>query len=214
MKYRIACAILALIFFNLSCTEQTTSKPAPRPKLNTADSGIVKPTPDNPYAPIDISPMDMSYYPSDYPLLKMAHKTMGEPVMRVIYSRPHRQGRKIFGALLKYGEPWRLGANEATEIEFFQPVKIAGKTVPQGRYIIYSIPHADKWTIVLNSNLFSWGLKTDLKKDLYKFDIPIQVKPQPVEYYSMVFEKTGTGADLVMAWDEVEARLPVQFTEK
>src|SRR5215203_4768715 len=89
-----------------------------RPKLVHKDSVPKDMT--NPYAPVDVSPMDLSYLPADYP--KMSAKKM--PVARVMYSRPHKQGRKIFGSLLKFEEAWRLGANEATEIEFFQPVRI------------------------------------------------------------------------------------------
>jgi hypothetical protein len=32
-----------------------------------------------------------------------------------------------------------LGANEATEIEFYKDVKIGGKKVPKGRYTLYAI---------------------------------------------------------------------------
>jgi hypothetical protein len=44
-------------------------------------------------------------------------------VARLIYSRPTKNGRVIFGDLLEYGKVWRLGANEATEIEFFNMLK-------------------------------------------------------------------------------------------
>ena len=69
---------------------------------------------------IDKSPMDMSYYPNAYPHLKIQDKLTEPLVARVIFSRPQKNGRAIFGELLEYGKVWRLGANEATEIEFFQ----------------------------------------------------------------------------------------------
>ena len=50
----------------------------------------------NPFSAIDRSPMDMSYYPPDYPLLKMDCRDSGLLVARVIYSRPQRNGRAIF----------------------------------------------------------------------------------------------------------------------
>jgi len=71
-------------------------------------------------APLDKSPMDMSYYPVGYPILKIQDKATEPMVMRLIYSRPQLNGRKIFGELQEYGKVWRLGANEATEIEFFK----------------------------------------------------------------------------------------------
>ena len=201
---------LLLLLAFAACNQAPAPQP-PRLQLNTGDSGTVKTSSTNPYVPVDISPMDMSYLPIDYPKLPERSRP---PVARVIYSRPHKQGRTIFGSLLKYGEPWRLGANEATEIELFEPVTIQSKTIPRGRYILYCIPEADHWTVVFNSNLNSWGLTPDRSKDLYKFDIPAKQKDQSVEFFSMAFQNdTGTTADLVMAWDNVEARLPLQFAK-
>src|ERR1044072_540103 len=84
--------------------------------------------------PIDASPMDMAYYPPVYPYLVKVKGESGSLVARVIYSRPQKKGRKIFGELEEYGKVWRLGANEATEVEFFIPVVIGGKNIPKGRY--------------------------------------------------------------------------------
>ncbi|HMX78835.1 MAG TPA: DUF2911 domain-containing protein, partial [Ferruginibacter sp.] len=70
--------------------------------------------------PLDKSPMDVSYYPVNYPLLKVQGKSTEPLVARVIYSRPQKNGRVIFGELIGYGSVWRLGANEATEIEFYK----------------------------------------------------------------------------------------------
>jgi hypothetical protein len=175
------------------------------------DSGLVKADSTNPYAPVDVSPMDISYYPVDYPVQRMSSRSNEMPQARVIYSRPHRQGRRIFGSLVKYGTPWRLGANEATEIEFFQSVTIQGKKVDKGRYVLYAIPRQDSWTIVFNSSLFAWGLTIDPEKDLFRFDIPIQITNRPVEHFSMVFEPSASGANLQIAWDTVMGSLPIQF---
>lgn len=176
------------------------------------NSAIVKAeTLANPYATVDISPMDMSYFPVDYPKFKMTKSIDAPPVMRLIYSRPHLQGRKLFQNLLNYGEPWRLGANEATEIQFYKEVTIQRKKIPASRYILYCIPEKDNWTIVLNSNIDTWGLEIDSTKDIQRFNIPISRNNPPIEYLTMVFEKTNTGADLLMAWDDIIARLPINF---
>ncbi len=178
------------------------------------DTNLIKKESYNPYEPIDVSPMDMSYWPNDYPILKMDNKTIKPPVARVIYSRPRMQGRKIFGSLISYGIPWRLGANEATEIQLFQPVIIKDKLIPVGRYVLYCIPQNNQWSIVFNENFDCWGLKQDRSKDLYLFDIPIEKKNQSIEYFTMVFEKTLKGADLIIAWDNIEARLPIEYSSK
>lgn len=164
----------------------------------------------NALAPIDRSPMDMTYFPVDFPIRKTSGETSGVPYARVIYSRPHRSGRTIFGQLVPYGQPWRLGANEATEIELFAPARIQNQTVPKGRYILYCIPQPSQWTVVFNANLYTWGLDPDSTKDIARFTIPVQ-KIRPLEDFTMVFAPAGKNAELVIAWEASEARLPIQF---
>jgi hypothetical protein len=207
MKFSLALCILLLI----ACNDETENKPVTDTTAKR-DTPIISRVNQNPYAAVDLSPMDISYFPVDYPIQKMANKITGPPIMRVIYSRPHKQGRKIFGSLLKYGEPWRLGANEATEIEFFQPVTIQNQKVSRGRFIIYCVPNEKTWTIVLNTNVYSWGLKPDPKQDVYKFEIPVERPQSSIEFFTMVFEKAiDGGASLLITWDDVLVRLPVKF---
>jgi len=208
MKYFLSSFLL--VFF-IACNGP--DKPStPKPKFEAKDSIVILNHLTNPYSSVDVSPMDMAYLPSDYPIQKMNGSEIASPIARVIYSRPHRQGRAVFGSLLKYGEPWRLGANEATEIELFQPITVQNKKIPKGKYVLYCIPQEDKWTIVFNGNLFSWGLKPDPSKDLFKFVVPVTAANTPtLEYFTIVFEKTATGADLVMAWENIVVRLPIQF---
>ncbi len=165
----------------------------------------------NSYSPVDVSPMDMSYYPVDYPKLKMTKAITTSPLARVVYSRPHLQGRKLFHEVLKYGEPWRLGANEATELELFTDATIQDKKIKAGRYILYCIPQQDKWTIVLNSNIDSWGLQPDMSKDIARFIVPVTQTGNSLEFFTMIFQKSNVGAELLMAWDNVEAKLPISF---
>jgi hypothetical protein len=204
---KLASIFLGCILF-ASCTNTQKSSDQTEKRSDTA---VVHTPSANPYAAIDISPMDMSYFPVNYSQRKMTNDIATSPVMRVIYSRPHRQGRTIFGDLLKYGERWRLGANEASEIEFFQNVTIQDKKVNTGRYIIYCIPYQDKWTIILNNDLYTWGLKIDSTKDLMQFDIPVKKTSVDFEYFTMVFQPITNGAELVMAWDDTEGRLPINF---
>lgn len=163
--------------------------------------------------PLDKSPMDMAYYPPGYPVMKIQGRDSGmAPVARVIYSRPQRNGRTIFGELEKYDSVYRAGANEATEIEFFKDVTIGGKKITKGRYTLYVIPAADQWTIIINKETDIWGAFGYKKsKDVVRTMVPVQKLTTPVEALTMVFQKAATGANLFIAWDTVQVALPIMF---
>jgi len=159
---------------------------------------------------VDKSPMDVSYYPNNYPILKIQNKATEPMVARILYSRPQKQGRKIFGELVEYGKVWRLGANEATEIEFYKDVKIGGKKVTKGRYTLYAIVSENIWTMILNKDTDTWGaFKYDSKKDVLRTDVVVQKTDEVVESMSMFFEKSTTGISLVIAWEQVKVALPI-----
>ncbi|HEY6062153.1 MAG TPA: DUF2911 domain-containing protein [Chitinophagaceae bacterium] len=208
---RLYLIIISMLFI-IGCSNDE-HKPVDKGNIASKDSSKIKAPGknENPYADVDVSPMDMSYYPADYPKLKMTKAISTLPMARVVYSRPHLQGRVLFHNLLKYGDPWRLGANESTELDLYSDVIIQDKKIKEGRYILYCIPEPDNWTIILNSNIDSWGLQQDTTKDIARFIIPVQKTANHLEYYTMIFEKTSTGAELLMAWDNLEARLPFRF---
>jgi hypothetical protein len=188
-------------------------------QVNTDNREIIKPLiePAKSYTAVDKSPLDISYYPANYPMLEINGGDTNILIARLIYSRPQKNGRIIFGNeappkfVQQYGAYWRLGANEASEIEFFKTVTIKGQKILKGRYIIYCIPYENKWTIIFNSNLFSWGLHPDTRKDIAKIEIPVSKTNQVSEYLSMVFEQAAAGANLIIAWDNVKASLPISF---
>ncbi|MBS1578589.1 MAG: DUF2911 domain-containing protein [Bacteroidetes bacterium] len=159
---------------------------------------------------LDKSPMDISYWPANYPILKLNGKVKDAPIARIIYSRPQKNNRLIFDGIIKYNEMWRLGANEATEIEFFKNVKIGNKLITKGRYTLYCIPNTDKWTIIVSNDNYSWGnYSYDIKKDVTRTDAKVEKNPDTVENFTVYFNETKTGANLIMLWDDVKATLPI-----
>ena len=160
---------------------------------------------------LDKSPMDMSYSPPNYPILKMDGKVKIAPVARVIYSRPQKLGREIFGGIVAYDKIWRMGANEATEIEFFKNVKINGKTLNKGRYTMYAICTDSVWTIIFNSEMDVWGLYYNEKKDELRVNVPVQTNNESVEPFTMYFEDIPGGTNLNILWDTTKVALPISF---
>ncbi len=158
----------------------------------------------------DKSPLDISYFPDNYPVLKIQDKMTEPLIARVIYSRPQKNERKVFGELIEYGKLWRLGANEATEIEFYVPVKINDTKIKKGRYTLYAIPNSDQWTIILNRENDTWGsFRYDVKKDVVRMNVPVQKQSSIAENFSLLFEKAGGGFTLSALWDDVKVSLPL-----
>jgi len=166
-----------------------------------------------PKSGLDSSPLDISYYPVDYPVLKIQDKVSEPLVARVVYSRPQKRGRRLFGDLVAYGQIWRLGANEATEIEFFRDVRIANKTVRKGRYTLYALVNEDNWTLIFNKETDTWGaFRYDSSKDVLRTTVPVEKQVTITEAFSIAFQKVGKGAELVFTWDDVLVRLPITWS--
>lgn len=161
---------------------------------------------------VDKSPLDMCYYPVRYPNLKVQDKITEPLTARVIYSRPKKEGRAVFGGLVEYGKLWRLGANEATEIEFYRPVMVSGKKIARGRYTLYAIVNEKSWTFIINKETDIWGsFKYNPAKDIVRVDSPIQTISEPAESLVMTFEKDNSTINLIVAWENIKVALPISL---
>jgi hypothetical protein len=159
---------------------------------------------------LDKSPMDVSYCPTNYPVLKMNGKLRTAPVARVLYSRPQKNGREIFGGIVQEGELWRLGANEATEIEFYKPVRVGNKTLPKGKYSLYAVPQANSWTIIFNSETDVWGLAHNDKRDLVKISAAVTEETETVENFTIYFDLPASNKMVLnILWDTKKASFPI-----
>ena len=118
------------------------------------------------FSDIDKSPHDISYYKA---------KRNAPPVIKVLYGRPQKKGRRIFGNLVPYDKVWRTGANEATEITFFQDVKLGNQEIKAGTYTLFTIPGKDTWTIIINSDTDIWGsYYYNKEKDVARLEVPVK----------------------------------------
>lgn len=161
---------------------------------------------------LDKSVMDMCYFPANYPILKIQDKAKDPLLMRVLYSRPQKNGREVFGGIVEFGQVWRLGANEATEIEFFKDVAIGKTKVKKGRYTLFAIPQPDSWTIILNRDTDTWGaFKYDQKKDIARITVKPEKNVESAEAFSMYFEPNAGGANLYIHWDNVRTAMPISL---
>ncbi len=135
-----------------------------------------------------------------------AEGTAGGVKVVVEYGRPNVAGRKIFGALVPYGQIWRTGADEATTIAFDKNVTIEGKALAAGRYALFLIPGESEWTVVFNKVAEQWGA---FKHDPASDALRVGVKPaahDPIE----TLEFTVAGDRVEMHWDTVAVGFSVK----
>ncbi|WP_299781520.1 DUF2911 domain-containing protein [uncultured Formosa sp.] len=165
---------------------------------------------------MDKSTMDRAYYPAgaahDRTFEKDAVKQKAlTPQIRVTYSRPAKKGRVVFGELLKFGQPWRVGANESTEILFMNDVKFAGKDIKAGRYSIIIIPTATEWTLKLNTELDGWGnYSYDTSHDIASLSVPVTKSNKEIENLSIaLYEASPKTVHLKIGWDTTVAEFPI-----
>jgi hypothetical protein len=166
---------------------------------------------------LDISPMDMAYYPDDYAHdRKFAPAKIGtdKAMVRITYSRPGKKGREIFGTkLAPYGKVWRAGANEAPEIKFYQDVTFGDKKIKAGTYALLTIPNEKEWTIILSSDLDQWGAYSyNEALDVVHVNVPVQKMDTVLENFSIQFaKKDAKTATMYIGWDTVMVAVPVSF---
>jgi hypothetical protein len=158
--------------------------------------------------------MDLVQYPNMSRLRNYVEEDeleANEPQVRVVYSRPTMKGRKIFGELLEYGKIWRVGANETTEITFFEDVTIAGTEIEAGRYGLFAMVNAGNWEFVIHENVQSWGPANHNDEDnIVKVMAKTEKTPSTLEALSMTFvEKGDNQIELVVGWENTMARLPI-----
>ena len=166
---------------------------------------------------LDKSPMDMAYYPSRAAFRTFAkteaEREAGQPIIRAIYSRPQKKDRVVFGELVKYGEMWRIGANEATEITFFRDVKIGDQPIKAGRYTMYAMVNEKEWTVYFSLDLDGWGHYAFKPEDssVAEITVPVMESKDIIETLGLFFEEAEGGAYMVIGWDTTVVRVPIQF---
>ena len=148
---------------------------------------------------MDASPMDLAMARPD---------RNTPPIARVIYSRPQMKGRKIFGNLVPYDKVWRTGANEATELNIFKPLKIGNNVLDPGTYTLYTIPGKDTWTIIINSDSNVWGTVYEEEHDIARITVDRKDAAAPAESLSMVFRPENNGTTLMIGWDTTYVEIP------
>ena len=185
MKYQKLTLLIILSFVLLNCKAQTIQAP-------------------------DVSPLNVAYLPDNYAHDWSKHE---KAIMKVYYSQPKKNDRKIFGSLVPYGKVWRTGANESVEIKVYQDLSFGDKQLPAGTYTLYAIPNEKEWVVIINSDLDHWGAYSYNKSnDVIRVTVPSSSLTETIESFSIMFSSSSDNeAVMSMVWDQTLVEIPITY---
>jgi hypothetical protein len=149
--------------------------------------------------------------PRAVPVAKVTQQ-VGLTEIGVEYDCPAAKGRKIFGGVVPYGQPWLMGANAATKVKFSKDVTIGDRVVPAGSYWMLAFPSKDAWTLVINKSPDALVSARDYKPEL---DVArLKVTPKSTsrrERLTYTFSDVSDDrASLDLEWDALRVSVPIQ----
>ena len=134
----------------------------------------------------------------------------GGKTIKTDYSSPRMKGRKIYGDLVPFGEVWRTGANDATTFVTSADVVVGGKNIPAGSYTIFTVPTADKWTLIINKKTGEWGIPYKYESDeLARVDMKVSKLLSPVEDFTISYDKSAGGCAMHIDWETTRASVDI-----
>lgn len=147
--------------------------------------------------------------------LNMVTSRYKDTYLKITYSQPHKRGREIFGELVPYGEVWRTGANEATELTITRSILVGRDTLKAGTYSLFTIPGPEKWTVIINADLGLWGAYNyNPRRDVMRLELPvIELRDFVYEPFTISVIPRNDQADIAFLWDRTKVSFTIQYLE-
>ena len=134
--------------------------------------------------------------------------TIDGAAISIEYGRPSIKGRPE-SELMPAGEPWRVGADEATTLVTDKPLKFGALAVPAGTYSLYAVPGATSWQLIVNKTTGKWGVPyPGAASDHGRSPMTVSKTAKPVEQLSITVQDTPAGATLHVEWGSTRASIP------
>jgi len=139
--------------------------------------------------------------------------SLGGQEAKICYGRPSAKGRTVMGELVPFGQPWRLGANEATAIHLPFAAEVGGVDLDPGSYSLYAIPGETEWEFFLSRSYERWGIPISEEvtaENVGSFKRPVEATEGAVEQLTFRFDSHGEGmGHLVMEWERTRVEIPI-----
>jgi len=147
------------------------------------------------------------------PPARIACKFADGKTISATYSSPRMRGRKIFGDVVPFGEVWRAGADDATGFATNADLLAGGKTIPAGRYTLFTLPTPAKWTLIVSKKIGEWGIPYPGEKfDFARVEMKVSKLPAPLENFTISFDSSGSTCTMKLDWETTRAS--IDLTEK
>jgi len=122
---------------------------------------------------------------------------LGKGKVTIHYGTPKLAGRNL-DEMIKPGLAWFMGMNNPTTLETTVALDFNGKTLPPGKYAIFSRPDEQRnWTLLVSS-----AVERPLKKETVVLEAALRFAKDgaPQDLLKITLEKAGDGASLMVAW--------------
>ncbi len=138
--------------------------------------------------------------------------TVNRQTLRIDYGRPLLYGRDVL-SLAPIGTVWRLGADQATEIETTGTLMIAGKTIEAGRYSLWAKKTgANDWVLAFHETIGIWGQPELTEGHIAELPLKVETAGGEAERLTIALETRGGNAAIDIHWGK--ARLSGSFGVK
>ena len=136
--------------------------------------------------------------------------SIGAATFAVDYGRPLARGRTLLGDVVPYNFVWRTGANAATQFTTSAPITLAGLKLPAGTYTLWTVPHADRVELVVNTQTGQWGTEYNRARDLGSVPVRAETVADSVEKFTIsITPSDAKHGALSMAWGTFRWTAPI-----
>jgi len=140
----------------------------------------------------------------------MAEYSNGATSIQIRYYRPFKNDRLIFGAqqdgaLVPFGEYWRLGANLTTRLQTNTDLSLASRPLPAGTYNLYTYPYQDHWMLVVHEKTGGFSnAEPDPAGIVMRINLPVEYLPETMEQFTIDFVEQN----IRLRWDTTQVLIP------
>jgi hypothetical protein len=131
--------------------------------------------------------------------------TVGNAHIRILYSRPAKRGRELWGKLVPFDTTWRLGADYATQLKTDTDLDIGGTRIAAGTYTLWLLPSQGQSFLLVNTKTLDprdstrrlWGTEWDPSHDIARIPVDKHMNLPVEEERFHMFIENGM---LMMHW--------------